>query len=144
MTLFETTDMGFKEFENERSRLIDTRDHFILSCSLDTEDDAMMSEVIFYDELLLLYKEYYGSALVHYTKIAEHDTYVVDEHRYQRLKRMLVRKYREVAENLDLSEKEKFINEHIFQRAMLGLRILYEGRDILACYERNVISSSQD
>lgn len=141
MTLFEERDMGFSDFENERKRIISVRDRFIIECSLEDEDAAQLSEVIFFDELLKLYKQYYGVYLVNYTTIIENHNYDIDEHRYQRLKRMLVRKYREVVENLDLSQKEQYINEHIFQRAQLGLRILYEGMEILSCYESNMLNT---
>lgn len=142
MALFEELDMGFSDFENERERIIAVRDKFIIECSLADEDAAKLSEVIFFDELLKLYKQYYGIHLVNYTTIIEDHNYDIDEHRYQRIKRMLVRKYREVEENLELSQKEQYINEHIYQRAQLGLRILYEGMEILASYESDMINST--
>jgi len=130
--------MGFKEFENEREEVIRVRDKFVLECQLRDEQKALISDVIFYDELLKLYKKYYGYFFVNYTSIIDGQNYEIDDHRYERLKRMLERKHKEVVQNLgeNMSPKEKDINGHIYRRAMLGLHILHFGMDILACYER--------
>ncbi|HPR41438.1 MAG TPA: hypothetical protein PK718_02690 [Candidatus Methanofastidiosa archaeon] len=129
--------MGFKEFEDEREDIIRVRDRFVLECQLRDEQRALISDVIFYDELLKLYKKYYGIFFVNYTSILEGQNYDIDEHRLLRLKRMLERKHKEVLQNLGdkMSPKEKDINGHIYRRAMLGLHILHFGMDILSCYE---------
>ena len=141
MTLFESKDMGFSTFQDERTRIIDIRDKFIMSCKFDNEEVAKMSEVIFHDELLKLYKHYYGKHFVNYTEIIKEHSYDIDINRYKRLRRLVNRKHREVTENLkkEMSEKEIYINDHIFQRAHLGLHILHHGLHILACYEGGLV-----
>jgi len=140
MALIETEDMGFKEFEDEREEIVRVRDKFVLDCNLRNEQKALISDVIFYDELLKLYKDYYGRFFVNYTSIIDGQSYDIDDHRFDRLKRMLERKHKEILQNLgdSMSPKEKEINGHIYRRAMLGLNILHFGMDILSCYEREI------
>jgi len=137
IALIETEDMGFKNFENEREEIIRIRDKFVMDCHLRNEQKALISDVIFYDELLKLYKRYYGHFFVNYTSLIEGQSYEIDDHRFERLKRMIERKHKEVLQNLgkEMSSREKEINGHIYRRAMLGLHILHYGMDILTCYE---------
>jgi hypothetical protein len=137
MVLHETTDMGFSHFEEERERIIAVRDALVLNLELEDEKISMIAEVVFYDEMLKLYKRYYDEFFVNYTKIREGHLYDMDKNRYERLKRLIRRKYDEILTNLDveMTDKERFINEHMFERAMLGLEILYHGKDIVAAYE---------
>ncbi|MBN1786746.1 MAG: hypothetical protein JW825_07165 [Candidatus Methanofastidiosa archaeon] len=136
IALIETEDMGFKEFEDEREDIIRVRDKFVLECQLKNEQKALICDVIFYDELLKLYKRYYGEFFVNYSNIMEGQNYDIDDHRFERLKRMLERKHKEVLQNIGdmMTSREKEINGHIYRRAMLGLHILHFGMDILDCY----------
>ncbi len=142
MTLYETSDMGFSVFLEKRNNIISIRDKLILSFKVKDEEASMISEVIFYDELLKLYKYYYGESLVTYTKITKNENYDMNENRYFRLKRLLNRKHEEVIQNIskEMSPKEKYVNEHIYERAMLGLEILYSGIHILSSYEEDLHS----
>ncbi|MHC1598125.1 MAG: hypothetical protein ACXQS3_01915 [Candidatus Methanofastidiosia archaeon] len=142
MTLYETSDMGFSVFLEKRNNIISIRDKLILSFKVKDEEASMISEVIFYDELLKLYKYYYGESLVTYTKITKNENYDMNENRYFRLKRLLNRKHEEVIQNIskEMSPKEKYVNEYIYERAMLGLEILYSGIHILSSYEKDLRS----
>ncbi|RZN48334.1 hypothetical protein EF808_03665 [archaeon] len=137
MVLHETTDMGFSVFQEERERIVTVRDALVINLELEDEKISMIAEVVFYDELLKLYKRYYDEFFVNYTKIKEGHLYDMDKNRYQRLRRLLIRKYDEVLTNLDveMTDKERLINDHIFERAMMGLEILYHGKDVVAAYE---------